>query len=407
MRIAAKMALIVAASSAVWASPATAAGTKGDLTITVTGLPAGVSPTVTVKGVVIPVSRTFHGTGTFVMRDIPIGRYHVTGVPVRMRESTSAGQVRGLRATAQVECSPTSSCHRPSVVQVVSHGNPQRGVTVAYTNAMVTGPSRFQAFSNTNEGICGLRGDGQISCWADKYELYPAPAGSFKSILPSDYGAPCGLRANGTISCAGMPDSPEGKRFIAQLAGIGNPMCAVQANGAIGCWGYASNHTSVPRGRFVGVAVLNDAYNRASTCGLTADGAVRCAGRSGHDAPAGTLKTLFSQGYSGLSPAGGVVRLQGYDDPDPWDQGPFVKVAGNGGCGILTDGQISCSTIDHGPPVMFPGDFTDVMMFDNGAVVCGVRRMDRRVECHGVEPDNRFRKVHDPTLISRLERMPH
>jgi hypothetical protein len=149
--------LVLALGSLTGVSAARAAGSRGSLTVQVTGLPDGVSPKVVVHGVSTPFSRTLTSLGKRTFRDLPIGRYRVRAAPVLMHETTRAGSVAGLHASAQLSCVPYSTCERGGVIQVVSYGHNQRQVNVSYTSGRAVGPAHFTEFANAWLSVCGLR----------------------------------------------------------------------------------------------------------------------------------------------------------------------------------------------------------------------------------------------------------
>ena len=53
---------------------------------------------------------------------------------------------------------------------------------------------------------CGVKTDGYVVCWGDKFGKDPSPpagAGKFVFVSAGDYGYSCGVKTDGSVECWG------------------------------------------------------------------------------------------------------------------------------------------------------------------------------------------------------------
>ncbi len=202
----------------------------------------------------------------------------------------------------------------------------------------------------------------------------------------------CALHQSGKLACWGSAfggglDHPAG---VFTSVAVGNRPCALDTAGKAHCWGKKSAEL---KGAFVALAA-GDAHS----CGLRADGSLRCieadgflAGRSDPTPPAALRMRALFAGYEhmcGLD-AAGKAHCWGRDVQGETSAPSDVVFDRLGlrekrSCGLTRAGAIRCW---GGSPAAAPkGPFVDVALIgntasDRPAYVCGIRKSDASVAC--------------------------
>lgn len=385
-RTAALLAFIPLVSLLVHTGPASAATGRDFLGVHISGLPAGVHPSVTITGP--RFRRVIRRQGTVVLRHLAPGSYRARARTIRFRGTTRAGALKGLSA-------------RAASVTVHTAGDLQRWLSVNYTSGRTRGPAIFGQLAATASALCGLRTDGIVRCWGGQTSRRKAdspPAGKFTTIVGGAGGA-CGLRPDRSIACwgggdanlqtangvgggSGLDRSPTGREF-SSIANVptGAVACGVLVTGRISCWGAVEiNLGTVPRGSFVSTVVLDS--DPVIPCGLRADGSASCAdGYGAASVPPGSFTTIVGgTAIAGLKPDGSIALSA----PSAWTWGSGSGQAGNftqlttaGLCGLRVDGSAVCH-VD--PPIRaggsdIPGPFTQIVGQDDrsgAGLACGL-----------------------------------
>ncbi len=136
-----------------------------------------------------------------------------------------------------------------------------------------------------NVGFCGLTTSGVVACFARNKTELPGLEGTYQDIATGHDGI-CGLSTDGAISCIGDADLTKPAGTFASLA-MGGFACALDADGAIACWGADAPATGQPDGTFSQVTV-----GGTFACALTqGDGELICWGDDGLVVPQGHYAT--------------------------------------------------------------------------------------------------------------------
>ena len=143
-------------------------------------------------------------------------------------------------------------------------------------------PGRYVAVTAGVDVSCGLTDEGTIQCWGvdtDGGAARPPEGDDFIAIDGAR--ALCGLRASGELSCwgdFGFDYRPEPVTEVAtQVEVIPSARCALLGDGQARCDGDGDLVLS-PALRFARLSLGSSTTETAGVCGLTADGAIACAG---------------------------------------------------------------------------------------------------------------------------------
>lgn len=160
-------------------------------------------------------------------------------------------------------------------------------------------PGPFVEVQAMDGAACARDASGGITCWGSRYKgNVVSPPGSWKSfILPNSY--LCMLDDAGAILCTGLEEvasaaipSGGGYRF---LTGGFEFACVLDSNSRAVCWGdNGVGQLDAPEDQFLQIA-SGDYF----TCGVRADGRVKCWGCR-------------------EEAASGTERYCDWDDPAPW-----------------------------------------------------------------------------------------
>ena len=214
-------------------------------------------------------------------------------------------------------------------------------------------------------GACGLRADGSVACWGDKYAGL-APEGEF-SALSTGETPTCGVRVEGSIECWGTDRGGSLRSWPGRFAAVGaagTEVCGIHVGGRLECWDVNGEVWWEPNGEFGMVKALG----RREACGLRTDGTIVCTERLDFflSPPEGAFTTFDvarttydvwpteSALYACGVRVGGELACWGkrtgrpYADIDAalWSPpaGQFVDVATNPmyACAIGADGEVTC-----------------------------------------------------------------
>lgn len=247
----------------------------------------------------------------------------------------------------------------------------------------------FTAISVGGSYTCGLKSDGSIACWDNRYATPPTdlppqdigpnwqiPRGPFASINVGVQHA-CGVKTDGSVACwgengSGQSAPPEGS-FASVSAGTGSS-CGVKTDATIVCWGsdfrdYQGKKLTPPEGTFTSVDT-----SHGYACGVKTDGHIACWGQ------APTIRDITGRPRE----AERFASLKA---------GSFVSVSTGGHyvCGTKADGSILCwgdwQYECCGEATAPEDSFTSVSAGGNQS--CGVKD-DSSVKCWGVLPLQRL-----------------
>lgn len=235
---------------------------------------------------------------------------------------------------------------------------------------------------------CGVRPDGAVTCWGrNACDASGLGAGPVEQLALSNAAA-CVRRAGEPVRCCGgeavLADMPVDAELLDLTAGA-RYFCGVRTNGALVCWGDRAhrdaNHISPPaEGRFRavrdagghGLCALDEhgrprcsggrtgvpeqpfvelALSSDFACGRTAEGGVRCFGRSDLDRalPAAAKSLSVGEGrVCALLEDGRLTCWGPLGEPDTLP-GPFeagFAMSGRSACGLGADGRVTCFARD-------------------------------------------------------------
>ncbi len=196
--------------------------------------------------------------------------------------------------------------------------------------------------------------DGKVSCWS-VLGPQPSSASLFSAIVPVPSGA-CGIRATDQkLECFGRSAPAVDPDVVKSVAGAGDQVCAVLANGKPKCW---------RAGRSPGLGPTpEDSLNTfdaismgALTCGIVStDKSLECWGEALQgkpipDLPRGPFKSISSYGRSGCGIRASDDRVECWSMPGlgntetglpPID--PMRALVNHSTCGLrLSDGKLIC-----------------------------------------------------------------
>lgn len=90
-----------------------------------------------------------------------------------------------------------------------------------------------------SQGACALHGDGTATCW-DQNGLHPITGIVDAVDIAGGFGFLCALRQNGAVRCSdgaiNFPNIWDLQTLVTPVQRI-TPWCALEANGAVTCWG--------------------------------------------------------------------------------------------------------------------------------------------------------------------------
>ena len=258
-----------------------------------------------------------------------------------------------------------------------------------------------QSFTFTAIGVgalytCGLKTDGSIACWDNRYATPPAdlppqdigpnwqiPEGPFASISVGSEHA-CGVKTDGSVACWGKNGSgeaapPEGS-FTFVSAGPGTS-CGVKTDATVVCWGnryrdFQGKTSTPPEDPFISVDT-----DGSYACGVMTDGHIACWGNRTPGIWGSAERPKEAERLASLR-AGSFVS---------------VNTGGHYACGVKANGSVLCwgdwQYECCGEATAPEDSFSSVSA--GGNQTCGVKD-DSSVKCWGVLPlQNRDRAEGD------------
>ena len=198
---------------------------------------------------------------------------------------------------------------------------------------------------------CAIQSDGRVDCWgADYAGMATPPNGEFIAIAAGEASV-CGIRANKTIACWGLPEGvPPSGTFTTLAAGQG-VYCAIRTDQTAVCWGNPeiaplAGGFATPGGMFAGIGITF--WFRP--CGIRPDATLECWG----DVPTQHQAGEYAQvdNLYGLLADGTVVPwlttpIEDFPGP-PAPSGHFRSISGE--CGIALGGVLDCWLDEELPP---------------------------------------------------------
>ncbi len=210
------------------------------------------------------------------------------------------GAVGGPNCEAVLTAGGGTSClTRVGTGNAHCWGNDSDGVASPRTGVwQVLAPGTFHG--------CGIDHQG-LECWSgSSSERVAVPSVAAVGVAVGDDQS-CAVDAAGAVVCWGLPGPvlgvPEGLRVTALAVGAAHA-CALEPGGAVRCWGYPDARIVAPAGTWSALAVV-DAYS----CALDGRGAVACWGFGVPLRPEVALRSIVvGAGFTcGLDFAGQIV----------------------------------------------------------------------------------------------------
>ena len=319
------------------------------------------------------------GGNSFGNSDAPAGQYTEVSVSWYYR--------CGLRSDGVVDCGEDG----------LGNNSPVQEGPTAGRYIQVSLPS--------NQGVCGLREDGNVICWVLGWRgQTDAPSGRYSQVS-AGLTHNCGVRTDGGVFCWG---GYRGRDVIAgqysQVSASTNHTCGLRTEGDVVCWPDWGEFAEVPAGRYSQVST-----SYALTCGLRSDGEVVCWGNNDPeqtDAPSGQFGQISAGGDRACGVrADGTVACWGgkYDWLNEAPEGQFSQISTGSlhACGVRADAAIACwgaGSVNGVALLDAPtGRFSQVSV--SGSHSCAVRTDDTSV-CWGANaygqtdaPEGRFSQV--------------
>lgn len=106
-----------------------------------------------------------------------------------------------------------------------------------------------QISSGGYQGVCGVRSDTAIQCFGNSYQpfVFTSSDTGYVQAIEAGYFYYCGLKLNGTLSCAGRwnPANYLPAASYVQIAGVQNTLCGIDASGTGTCVDMLNDGSSV------------------------------------------------------------------------------------------------------------------------------------------------------------------
>ena len=286
---------------------------------------------------------------------------------------------------------------------------------------------RFTAVSAGFAHTCAIRTSGEIACWGwnEKYAGWNAetqeheyanagqatpPAGAFTAVSAGEVHT-CGLRENGEATCwgdneRGQIDAPEGS-FTAISAGTAHN-CVLRDTGVVECWGdneYGQTDTPTESGQqpYTGPHYTAVSAGENHTCAIRESGEITCWGSNEDwdgqyvgqsDPPPGTFIAVSASPTSpltcGLRDTGAIEcwgDTSGVERDPPTGSYTAISTSWFSVCGLRETGETDCGVRGEPSTSRFSAvtDSTGGTL-NNAFHACAIRERDGAIECWG---DNR------------------
>lgn len=206
---------------------------------------------------------------------------------------------------------------------------------------------RFQQVGLGSSHGCGVTLDSEVVCWGDNWAgQTDGPEGRYRMVF-GDYSYSCGLTGDGEVRCWGIdPDGraiedPEGS-----FATISRS-CGVTTSGSLECWVHERHGLmEVPAGTYEQVST-----DSATACAVDAVGAISCWGNkedtvAGAPGGGGWSHVAVGHHHACALDSDGEVTCwgtlsEGLDDPP---DGPFVQLTAGlyFACALRGNGEVEC-----------------------------------------------------------------
>ena len=293
------------------------------------------------------------------------------------------GGICVLRGDAQVACFAT--------------GDPTNYVTLSARS-----PGTFSQIADGGDRTCGLRPDGSVDCWGENAGQLVPPGTLGTLSMSLDYG--CGVRPDLTAFCTEQfaHPTPEDTEFL-DIATGGPSVCGRRVDQKIECWG--SDPVAPPAGSY---SQISGAYD-ATFCGVVDNGHLQCWGPAGHEGelnppPGKFIKVRVSSATSACAlDEDGHITCWGEDELFNIPAGAFADIAvfRSFVCGIRADGEVVCNHDFGTKPLV--GQFVEIAAGGdaiNRPITCAID-FDGHLACTGrygfnqafSGPEGIFRKV--------------
>lgn len=208
---------------------------------------------------------------------------------------------------------------------------------------------------------CAIGKDDRVTCFGrSKFEAAPKPPATAVRAIHLDYLDLCWIDARGAIGCGekvlGASTAKKPTGTYQQIACGTHACCALATDGAIRCFGEASELTAPPSGKFTALVA-----GGVLGCALAKSGEITCWGAK-DELPSGLPHDAFAQltfdddRLCALRADGTGTCFMRWKDPEPI---PGAVSWYEGECGVDRDGEVACSGKDFFGPIP-DGAFSDL-----------------------------------------------
>lgn len=216
--------------------------------------------------------------GPFVAVELTGGAFAGCGLRAS-GEVACFDQIAGSRLVGEVPSGPFTALAGHSFIGSRMCALTDAGAVICWGEPSDYPPPEetFVSLSAWNDTLCGVKSDGQLSCWnAMRFSqevVSGVPDGQWDAVSVG-YDYACAVREQLAQCWGDVPgDEPPDEPLVVLDAGEANT-CGVRADGTAACWGTNGwGQLDVPEGQFDSVQPALE-----QVCGLRADGDVTCWG---------------------------------------------------------------------------------------------------------------------------------